>query len=78
MAVVKTVGWEERVGRELDGMSWGWLNDNYPGLAGAVEMAVDAGARPEELRRLVMARTGRVELALRVEQAARAVGWREG
>lgn len=78
MAVVKTVGWEERVGRELDGMSLGWLNDNYPGLAGAVEMAVDAGARPEELRRLVMARTQRQELALRVEQAARAVGWREG
>ena len=37
-----------------------------------MEEAVDAGARPEELRRLVMARTGRVELALRVEQAARA------
>ena len=67
-------GWLQVVGRELDGMSWAWLNDTYPGLAGAVEKAVDAGARPEELRRLVITRTGRMELALRVEQAARALG----
>lgn len=73
MAVMRAANWEEEIGAALDGMSLSWLNDTYPGLATALEKAMDAGARPEEVRRLVMARTQRMELAMRCEQAARAI-----
>jgi hypothetical protein len=74
MAIVKDVTWMDVVNAQLDGLSRQWLSDTYPGLAEAIEMAVDQGARPEQVRRLVMERTGRVELAMRCEQAARAIG----
>ena len=55
----------------LNEMSWQWLNDNCPALAEALAVTVGRGATPEEVRRFVMARTERRELALRCEQAAR-------
>jgi hypothetical protein len=63
----------ERLGEALDAASLQWLNDNHPELAGALEHEVAIGARPEEVRRYVMQRTQRQELALRCEQAARAM-----
>lgn len=59
------------IGEALDAISWQWLNDNHWELAAAVEQAVDDGATPEQVRRYVMYRAERYELALRCEQAAR-------
>lgn len=73
----KTAGSEGQAGRlapiteALDGIGYQWLADNHPELAEAIETAVAAGAGPREIRRHVMAQTGRQELALRCEQAAR-------
>lgn len=59
------------IGRALDQISWQWLNDYHPPLAEAIEMEVERGAQPLQVRRFVMAKTDRLELALRCEQAAR-------
>lgn len=59
------------LGEVLDEVSWAWLSDNHPELAGAVERAVQNEVSPEEIRRFVMQHTRRHELALRCEQAAR-------
>jgi hypothetical protein len=59
------------VGQALDEISWQWLSDNFPRLAEAIQNAVDGGTMPDGVRRFVMARTQRYELALRCEQAAR-------
>jgi len=56
---------------DLQAESWEWLSDNHPLLAEAVEAAVNDGAESHEIRRYVMQRTQRFELALRCEQAAR-------
>ena len=62
------------VDRELDRISLQWLNDHYPGLAQAIEIGVtQRGHSPIEVRRRVMAQAERYELALRCEQAARAI-----
>lgn len=55
----------------LDAASYEWLVSNLPDVAQAVEAEVAAGATAGALRTLVLRHTGRVELALRVEQAAR-------
>ena len=59
------------LGAALNELSWQWLNDNCPNLAEALTIAVERGATPVEVRRFVMHRTERRELALRCEQAAR-------
>lgn len=59
------------LGAALDEASWLWLMENLPEVASATEGAVRLGATPEATRRFVVSRTGRYELALRVEQACR-------
>ena len=58
------------IGSALDAISWEWLNDNHPQLAEAIEIEVARGATPDAIRRYVVQRTQRLELALRCEQAA--------
>jgi hypothetical protein len=58
----------------LDQVSLQWLNDNMPDLAEALEIEVENGATADQVRRFVMAHTQRYELALRMEQATRALG----
>ncbi len=55
----------------LDRISYYWMVDNHPDLAEAIEDAIDKGTSSAEIRRYVQARTYRVELALRAEQAGR-------
>ena len=57
----------------LDAQSLQWMNDNIPGLVDALEAEIENGETPETIRRFVMAHTMRFELALRCEQAARAI-----
>lgn len=59
------------IGKALNEISFAWLSDNRPTLADAIEVAVGRGATPVEIRRFILARTERRELALRCEQAAR-------
>ena len=54
----------------VDG-AWRRLSDTNERLAMAVAMAVGAGVPPAKIRQYVVNRTGRVELASFVEQAAR-------
>ena len=56
--------------RALNGESWNWLETNQPELAAAIEVEVGRGATPSEIKRFVMLRTDRYELALRCELAA--------
>ena len=58
------------IGSALDEISWQWINDNHPQLAEAIETEVARGATPDVIRRYVVQRTQRIELALRCEQAA--------
>jgi len=58
------------IGSALNEISWYWLSDNHPRLAEAIETEVDRGATPKAIRRYVVRRTQRIELALRCEQAA--------
>ena len=60
-----------RIGAALDEISFAWLSDNRPTLAEAIEIEVERGATPVQIRRFVMSKTQRIELALRCEQAAR-------
>ena len=62
------------IGEALDDISWEWLEEMYPGLAEAIEKEMAKGATAGEIKRFVQAWTFRPELALRCEQAARAVG----
>jgi len=61
----------------LDAASYEWLVSNLPDVAQAVEFEVAAGATPGELRTMVLRHTGRLELALRIEQAARWLSFAE-
>ena len=60
-----------QVGEALDYGAWRRLSDTNERLAMAVAMAVGAGVPPAKIRQYVVNRTGRVELASFVEQAAR-------
>lgn len=73
MAILQVATWQEAVEQALDELGLQWLNDTHPQLAEAIALAMGSGATPGAVRRLVMERTGRVELAARCEQAARAV-----
>ena len=66
------------IGKALDEISWLWLADNFPGLADAIQDAVQDGVDSDQVRRYVMARVHRPEIALRCEQAARYLATREG
>jgi hypothetical protein len=55
----------EQLGESLDLESYEWL------IAAGLEAAIRQGATPEQVRRFTVRRTGRQELALRLEQAAR-------
>ena len=59
------------IARALDQISFQWLSDNHPELAEALEIEVERGATPTDVRRFVMRYTDRFELALRCEQATR-------
>ncbi len=59
------------IDEELDEISYEWLIQNHPALLHAMARDVDAGRMPADLRHRVLERTGRYELALRCEQAAR-------
>ena len=73
MTILKPLDKFAALGAAIDQVSLQWLNDNVPALAQAVEDTVAAGASPAEVRRFVMRQTQRQELALRCEQAARAL-----
>ena len=55
----------------LDAESWDWLSETMPNVAAGVSVAVDAKQSPADIRRFVAGQTGRIELSLRCEQAAR-------
>ena len=57
----------------LDAQSLQWMNDNLPGLVDALEQEIQNGETPGSIYRFVMAHTMRYELAMRCEQAARAI-----
>jgi hypothetical protein len=59
---------------ELDAISYDWLVTQHSGLASAIENAVAEGNNPIQIKRAVLRQTGRSELALRCEQAARHLG----
>ncbi len=59
------------IDEELDQISYEWLIQNHPALLHAMTKDINAGRQPADLRRRVLERTGRYELALRCEQAAR-------
>ena len=71
MTIYKPRGSFDGMAQALDWISWEWIETNHPALAGELEKAVSDGAQPADVRRFVMSHTGRYELALRVEQAAR-------
>lgn len=51
--------------------SWEWLTINAPAHAYAVELAVNAGAKPEQIYRAMIQDTQRQEFARRCQLAAR-------
>lgn len=59
----------------LDAESYDWLTTHAPRLLDAIEQELVQGKTPEQLRRIVQDNIGaeRVGLALRIEQAARAI-----
>jgi hypothetical protein len=57
--------------RALDAESWAWLEEQHPVIADAVQVSIERGAEPDAIKRRVLMRTGRWELALRCELAAR-------
>lgn len=59
------------LGEVLDEMSWNWLQDCEPDLAGALRQVIEAGANADSVRSYVLRMTERRELALRCEQASR-------
>jgi hypothetical protein len=58
---------------ELDQLSYEWMLANAPRLLRAVERDVAKGYTAQAIKQRVVERTGRLELAQRVEQAARYV-----
>ena len=60
-----------RLGTELDKESYIWLAANHPKILEAIEAEIAAGRTPQQVRLFVIRQTGRPEIALRCEQAAR-------
>jgi hypothetical protein len=61
----------EELGQALDSESHEWLLTQHPLIADRVEKAVSKGHTPEEIKWAVLRRTGRIEIAIRCELAAR-------
>jgi hypothetical protein len=57
----------------LDAESYEWLAGYAPVILGALEREVAGGRTPEQIKLFVLRQTGRFEIALRCEQAARHV-----
>lgn len=62
-----------RLGAELDKESYLWLAANHPNILEAIEAEVGTGRTPQDVRLFVTRQTGRLEIAMRCEQAARYV-----
>lgn len=60
-----------RLGAELDRESYLWLAAQYPNILDAIEAEMAAKHTPQDIRLFVIRQTGRLEIALRCEQAAR-------
>ena len=60
-----------RLGTELDKESYIWLAANHPNILEAIEAEVSAGHTPQQIRLYVLRMTGRSEIAMRCESAAR-------
>lgn len=60
----------ERLGKALNRESYEWLASHAPDILEAVEVEVNAGRTPEQIRLFVIRKTSREELAQRCEQAA--------
>ena len=56
--------------RALEAESWTWLEQNQPALAEAVQVEVGRGTQPDAIKRRIVDRTGRWELAQRCALAA--------
>lgn len=61
----------ERLGKVLDAESYEWLASMHSEILEAVEAEVSAGSTPDQIRYFVLLRTGRPELAIRCQAAAR-------
>ena len=61
----------DALNRALDELSYEWMLEHFPAVADAIEAELAQGATPTAIKRAVMSRTGRLEFALRCEQAAR-------
>lgn len=57
----------------LDAESYEYLAGNAPTILNAVEREVIGGRTPKQIKLFVLRQTGRAEIALRCEQAARHV-----
>jgi len=64
----------QELSRELDAISFDWMTGQHPELLEAIEKAVAQGIGDVEIKRAVLRQTGRYELALRCQQAARHAG----
>lgn len=62
-----------KLGEVLDQESYTWLASTHPGILEAIEVEVGAGRSPDDVRLFVLLRTGRAELAMRCQAAARHV-----
>ena len=63
--------------RALNSASYEWLVANHPDIAEAIEVELSLGATPDGIKREVLRRTQRLELALRCQQGAQYVIDRE-
>jgi len=63
----------DKLGQVLDKESYEWLGSTHPDIADAIELEVQAGRTPEQIRHFVLKHTQRPELAQRCLQAARHV-----
>lgn len=61
----------DELDQALDEESWNWISETLPAIASAVQSAVVRGASPDDVRRRVMGKAQRYELAVRCEMAAR-------
>ncbi len=61
----------EKLGWAIDAQSHEWLAVHLNDVLTGVEDALKQGEAPHEIKRFVLIQTGRIELALRCEQAAR-------
>lgn len=64
----KSNEWE--IDAAINEQSFSWLEQNHPNIAVAISKDLSDGKTPESIYRRVLATTQRVELALRMRQAA--------